>query len=174
MLSSLLSLVQQLQQQAAGAQGKEQDVVQGLQQQLNNQSAKQRLLATQLRSASDRYTEATEKIKQLENELADAEQEIINVQRKLLSLQASGSGGGAAPGGEQQHGSGPGSGAAATGLGAGGLPGGDGSTRDAAARKLGSPTPEDVLDEVTDLRRQLEARAADLEREQEAHVATRK
>jgi hypothetical protein len=147
-------------------------VVQGLQHQLNNQAAKQRLLTTQLRTASDRYTEATEKIKKLENELADAEQEIINVQRKLLASQASGSGGGAAPGGAGEH---PGSGAglAAAGSGLGGLPGGDGSARD-AARKLGSPTPEDVADEVSDLRRQLESRAAELEREQEAHVATRR
>ncbi|EFJ46479.1 hypothetical protein VOLCADRAFT_92990 [Volvox carteri f. nagariensis] len=143
----------------------------------------------ELRLAEDRRIEVEERIRQLQNELADTEQELSNVQKKYFTLKNSG--GGAAGGGA-------GGGGAAVGGGTGGdgggpsrqgsllaaLPsaGGSGSGAAAANGAGGSAAApagvteggSDVLDEVAELQALLAKRTADLEREREAHLKTRR
>ncbi len=82
----------------------------------------------QLRVSEDRRLEAEESIRRLQNELADTEQELSNVQKKYLTLKNAGPAPGAAPAG---------AGAAAAGA-AGGGGGGGGAVSDGGA---GSTTP---------------------------------
>ncbi|GIL57188.1 hypothetical protein Vafri_12491 [Volvox africanus] len=149
-----------------------------LRRELDTVRAQQTCASEELRLAEDRRIEAEERIRQLQNELADTEQELSNVQKKYFTLKNSG--GGAAGGGA-------GGGAAAVAASGGG--GGD-----AAAASVGGPSRQgsllsalpsgaaasvmegssDMLDEVAELQALLAKRTADLEREREAHLRTRR
>jgi E3 ubiquitin-protein ligase BRE1 len=56
---------------------------------VNKQAAQHRTLTAQLQASDDRWLEGQEQIKKLQNELADAEQELSNVQRKLFTMRSS-------------------------------------------------------------------------------------
>ena len=57
--------------------------------QVNKQAAQHRTLTAQLQASDDRWLEGQEQTKKLQNELADAEQELSNVQRKLFTMRSS-------------------------------------------------------------------------------------
>ncbi|GLC65192.1 hypothetical protein PLESTF_000262000 [Pleodorina starrii] len=141
----------------------------GLRRELDAARAQHSCASEELRLAEDRRLEAEERIRQLQNELADTEQELSNVQKKYLTLKNSG-GGAAGAGGAGADGAGGGSAAAGpsrqgslvTALTVGG-----GGVAEGAASA-------DVLDEVAELQAVLGKRTADLEREREAHLKTRR
>ncbi|KAL6758238.1 hypothetical protein V8C86DRAFT_2601417 [Haematococcus lacustris] len=87
--AALASLLAQVHALRAGQASSTEPTEQQQQQQANLAAGRSRLLAEQLRQTSDRHLEAIERIKRLENELADAEAELSNVQRKCVALQSS-------------------------------------------------------------------------------------
>ncbi|KAJ9512050.1 hypothetical protein QJQ45_004599 [Haematococcus lacustris] len=149
--AALASLLAQVHALRAGQASSTDPTEQQQQQQANLAAGRSRLLAEQLRQTSDRHLEAIERIKRLENELADAEavsadsdqlSELSNVQRKCVALQSS-------------HG------------------------QDLASQQYGNegparPLPEAAADDVQELRRALQARTAEIEQEQDAHFATKR
>lgn len=151
-----------LQQQGEGA-NKQQAA--RLQAQINRHVAQNRTLAAQLQAADNRWLEAQEQIKKLQNELADAEQELSNVQRKLFTMKSSSDLAvkeAVAQAAAQPAMPGPGPAAAST---PGGVPS---STPGPPAPAV----PEDLADELQELQHLLQKRTSELDRERELHTKT--
>ncbi len=85
-LTRLLQAVQQLQGQPSSTDA---GLVAQLQRQRDADAAQRRLIAADCELAKDRWLEAQAKIKALEDELADSEQQLTSAQRKVVSLRSS-------------------------------------------------------------------------------------
>ncbi|GLI67633.1 hypothetical protein VaNZ11_011881 [Volvox africanus] len=147
-----------------------------LRRELDAVRAQQMCTSEELRLAEDRRIEAEERIRQLQNELADTEQELSNVQKKYFTLKNSGGGaaGGGAGGAAAVAASGGGGEAVAASSGG---PSRQGSLLSALPSGAAASVVEgssDMLDEVAELQALLAKRTADLEREREAHLRTRR
>lgn len=130
-----------------------------LRQQLDTLHALHASTSDELRLAEDRHLEAEERISKMQNELADAEQELSNVQKKYLALKISGP---VALGPGIDGGAGP-----------SGLAGGVARTGSIVSA-LAAHDPVDFLDDAVELQALLSKRAADLDREKEAHLRTKR
>lgn len=160
-LASLLQHIEHLQQQQPG--GKEQNEVARLQALLNKQAAQHRTLSSQVQLADDRWLEGQEQIKKLQNELADAEQELSNFQRKLHSIKTSNelAAREAAAATPQQAPAPP-------------TPSGSLQPNASLTPAPSLPVQEDVADEVKELQQLLNKRTEELDKECKLHMDTRR
>lgn len=142
-----------------------------LQAQVNKQVAQHRTLTAQLQASDDRWLEGQELIKKLQNELADAEQELSNAQRKLFTMRSSSdlaAKEAAAASAQQQHqqqqlpptpfGSAP-----------AGTPG---TATPGPASAAAVPMAVDVADELQELQALLQKRTGELDNERELRLKT--
>lgn len=125
----------------------------------------------ELHLAEDRRVEAEERIRKLQNELADTEQELTNVQKKYFTLKNIG--GGAAGAVAASDGSGPSrqSSLVVALPSLGGVPS---VTNGSAATVMVEGGTLEMSDEVAELQALLAKRTADLEREREGHLKTKR
>ncbi|KAF5843039.1 hypothetical protein DUNSADRAFT_2652 [Dunaliella salina] len=162
-LTHLLKLIEQQhhhQKQSDSAHGEQEQQQQQnvrLQAQVNHLVAQHRTLTAQLQASDDRWLEGQEQIKKLQNELADAEQELSNAQRKLFTIKSSN---------DMAAKDAPATPAAArTGS---GTPG----TTAAATPAPSAPVQADMADELQELQHLLQKRTAELDKERELHMKT--